>query len=111
MDDETEPPKILPVIVQIARPSGPDDPGRVETAHYVVVRGTVMLCDSDGHALHRNGGVFSARSIASPTRWERKLKNGEDPLRVARDLLWSKWKSQRGSDFHRPLRPPPKLYW
>jgi hypothetical protein len=42
------------------------------------------------------------------TRWERKLRPGEDHLRAAKELLLQKYSAgKKGSDFHRRLVYPP----
>jgi len=94
--------------IQIARPMGPNDPGSVEYGCYVVSDGAVTLTDESGKGLLRTGSAPSARGSASvPTRWERKLRPGEAPLQVARELLWAKYKAgKRGNDFNRPLNWP-----
>lgn len=95
--------------IQIARPAGPDDPGVVEEGWYVVDGHMVTLTDAAGRPLERTGSASSARSfVTTPTRWERRLREGEDALQAVRELLWAKYRaSKKGTDFNRPLRLPP----
>jgi hypothetical protein len=83
-------------IIQIARPMG-DDPGAVEFSDWQLVGGVVQLVDSQGRALPRG-----------KERWERSLREGEDPGRVARELLWARFRAtKQGKDFNRRLNYPP----
>jgi hypothetical protein len=83
-------------IIQIARPMG-NDPGAAEVMDWQLIGGVVQLIDSQGRALPRG-----------KERWERSLREGEDPGRVARELLWARYRAtRRGSDFNRPLHYRP----
>jgi hypothetical protein len=97
--------EVRPVIIQIARPAGPGDLGVVEEGHYAVENGSVRLTDANGKPLHRASSTPSARaSQTTQTRWERRLREGEDPGQVARELLWARYRAnKRGSDFSRPI--------
>ena len=97
------------VSIQLRRPMG-NDPGAVECACYFIGLGNVVvLCHRDGSAIMREGSRVRRRGEPPPlTRWERKLRPGEDPLRAAKELLLQKYNAgKKGSDFNRPLRYPP----
>lgn len=99
-------PDIRRVTITLARPSGPDDLGAVEHGHYVVEGNTVTLTTSSGEPLRR--ATMARRGEAA--NWSRKLQPGEDAGRVARDLLWAKYRTDKGrSDFSRPLGYPTKV--
>ena len=84
-------------IIQIARPMG-NDPGTAEVSDWQLVGGVVQLVDSEGRALQRGKGQ----------RWERSLREGEDPDRVVRELLWARYRAtRRGNDFNRRLNYRP----
>src|SRR5262245_10286398 len=96
--------EVKAVVIQTARPMGPDDLGRAEYGHYTVTDGVVMLTDADGKALPRGKPL---RRGDPPAYWSRKVRDGEDAARVARELLHAKWvATKKGSDFNRPLRYP-----
>jgi hypothetical protein len=96
------------VSVQLRRPMG-NDPGTVEQACYFIDKGNVIvLCYRDGTAIMREARARRRGEPAPITRWERKLRPGEDHLRAAKELLLQKYNaSKRGSDFLRPLVYPP----
>jgi hypothetical protein len=101
--------EIQRVSIQLRRPMG-KDPGAVESACYFIGSGNVVvLCYRDGSAIMREGSRVRRRGEPAPiTRWERKLRPGEDHLRAAKELLLLKYNaSKRGSDFNRPLIYPP----
>ena len=57
----------------------------------------IIQIDSKGKALPRGKGQ----------RWERSVRAGEDPGRVARELLWARYRfSKSGKDFNRRLSYP-----
>ena len=95
------------VTIQIARPMG-NDPGTVEQACYFIDKGNVVACVSDGTVIMREARARRRGEPAPLTRWERKLRPGEDHLRAAKELLLQKYNAgKKGSDFNRPLRYPP----
>ena len=83
--------------VQIARPMG-NDPGAVECSDWQLKDGLLTLVDSQGRALQRGKGQ----------RWERSVRDDETPERVARELLWARYRATKsGSNFNRRLNYPP----
>jgi hypothetical protein len=84
---------IQKVTITLARPRGNFE-GRVETGHYVVNDGTVMLVEPNGVPVDKY-------------KLSRKLKPGEDVKGVACAL--TRQRSSKGSsgDFNRPLQYPP----
>ena len=84
-------------IIQIARPMG-DDPGAAEVCDWQITGGVLQLVDSKGRALQRGKGQ----------KWERSIAASEDPGRVARELLWARYRATRqGKDFNRRLNYRP----
>jgi hypothetical protein len=82
------------------RPMG-TDVGAAEWSDFTIENGVVTLVDSQGKALPR-------KSAGKSQTWSRKLRDGEDAERAARDLLWAKFRASRsGSDFNRPINYPP----
>ena len=68
----------------------------------------VVLADKRGVALLRTAPPRRRGEPPPVTRWERKLRPGEDAQRAAKDLLWRKYEAgKKGSDFNRPLVYPP----
>jgi hypothetical protein len=89
------------VTITLRRPVGEGDPGHVDNGFYVVDGDEVRLTSAEGEPLRRTA---TARRSDAAT-WSRKLRPDEDAGRVARDLLWTKYRAQKGrSDFNRPLR-------
>jgi len=87
--------EIKRVTIQIRRPMG-DDAGEADWCSYTVEGGMVTLVDDAGKALPRGKGA-----------WSRKLREGEDAERAARELLWARYRAtKRGSDFNRRLNYP-----
>ena len=92
------------VFIQIARPLPPDDPGSAEYGHYIITDGVVTLTDEAGVPLKRGG---SLRRGDPPAIWSRKMGEGEDARRVARELLRAKYvATKKGTDFNRTIRYP-----
>jgi|SRR5262245_9468745 len=92
------------VTITISRPMGPDDPGTVEIANYTVDGALVTLTDSSGKPLPR--GKPLRRGDPAPT-WSRRMRDGEDAQRVARELLWAKYRTTKSkTDFGRTIRYP-----
>jgi hypothetical protein len=93
--------------IQLRRPSG-DDPGAVEYGAYIVDGSMVVLTNAEGEPLRREGRLARRGDPDLPTDYSRKLRPGEEAIRVARELLMQKYRAtKRGSDFNRPLRFPP----
>jgi hypothetical protein len=95
------------IFIQLARPRSPDDPGAAEVGHFILEGDAlVVLCDSTGVPLKRpKMGVRRREEPPTLFRYERRLREGEDPRRVARELLLQKWKAtKKGTDFSKPLR-------
>ena len=101
--------EIFRVSVQLRRPMG-QDAGDVAQACYFLDGDLVVLCHRDGKAWKRDTSIRAWRrdEPAPLTRWERKLKPGEDHLRAAKELLMQQHSAgKKGSDFHRPINYRP----
>jgi hypothetical protein len=92
------------IIVMLRRPRGENDLGAIEHGHYILEGETVILTDETGKPLRR-----PQRTRTDPlSRYERRLRRGEDAGTVARVLLSALVaRRKRGSDFNRPLSYPP----
>jgi hypothetical protein len=85
-------PEIQTVTIELARPRGGNNPGKVAVGHFVVEDGTVVLTDKKGIAVDRH-------------RFSRKLKDGESARSIACILTRQQARPKSG-DFDRVISYP-----
>src|SRR5262245_55423624 len=103
-------PEVNRVKYTLRLPTSANDPGAVEWGFYIVKRGSVILTDEGGTPLQRE--LQRSRLFNDPeqsSRWERKLRDGEDAQRVARQLLIEKYSASKKGG-RQPIAYPP-LTW
>jgi hypothetical protein len=85
-------PEIQSVTIELARPKGGNNPGKVAIGYFLVEDNTVVLTDKKGVAIDRH-------------RFSRKLKDGESAKSIA-CILTRQQQRPKAGDFDRVISYP-----